>query len=770
MGKILGLDSISGFLIPINYIVCYQIKREMVNPMKVKKLLLISSTVLLLGLIVNIQTSFAKDVIVLPIKSNVRHGKKGVLERAMTQILINQLVLSNIKTLSLKDLQAMDKNRLEAIKRRADYVVSGELERYNDYCSLTLLVTNREGKYSFRKRRKIIVSDKPFFKSLRSAKKVSIKLNNPQVFSLVNPLAKDLIDFIQSDRQEQTQRDKQIELMFVIGSTTSLKDEIRSLKRGMRQIVRKIHSLRPDMTVRIGITDYSRIHDSLMGKAKDRQSFFTENIMEVEDYLDSLAKSRKQGKGNAMDGLRHALRGGDWSIYKKDPKILFLLTDQSIPKGIGRKTLGQLVIVPFQKTFRYRKSISQNDIYKRIVLEAPAGIEKSLMSKLIIMDRTLIHSKAQSYFMDKLGSKNQEAILKKIDKQYHVPYIMTGRVDRKRDIFKLTLNLKSRRTNRTILTIQKEAVGYDALLAMIHPIGEQISDFIARNRIVNKPERRVGSQFDDIINLAKSKSVKVYTIGCSGIDLQTQKTLTRVSELMKGSYTNPIYHIMAFLSQNERMSLVYHNQKLYQVKGSNSIKHRVDLQRAGKKDLSQSQTIPRVEEVLQFLLDEGYSIQSENGIDFQKININLSQIITKITEDNINSYQKLDQIIFKSGSFDVPIHFGNLTPKEYNRMKRWMARQDEVIIAVKVLPSIAYPVYFQENNRRIQKMLFFQFHPLKIKVFKPKYAKFVPYFLIQSIYKLNVHPFFYSSQGMTSDKYWFIRGRIKSITYGKSKN
>ncbi len=739
--------------------------------MKVKKLVVLSSIFLILGLLNNIQTTFAKDVVVLPIKSKVRHGRKGVLERGITQILINQLVLSNIKTLSLKDFQALAKNRLEAIKKASDYIVSGELERYNAYYSLTLILTNREGNHLFRRKHRIKFNGLPFFKLLRSGNKIRIKLNNPQVFSLINPLAKDLIDFIQGSTSKQTQRDKQIEIMFVIGSSASLKDEIHSLKKSIREIVRTIHSLRPDITVRMGVTDYSRIHAPLLGKTNGNKvhNFFTENIMAVENYLDNLAKSNKQGKGNIMNGLRHALREGDWSIYKKDPKLLFLLTDRSIPKAFVEKAKGQLIIIPFQKTFRYKKSMNQKGMYQRIVLEAPAEIEKSLRSQLNIMDKRLIHLKAQNYLLDRLDYKNQEVLLRKIDEQYHVPYIMTGRVDRKRDIFTLTLNLKNQRTHRTVLTIRKQAVGYDALLAMIHPIGDEISDFIGRNRVPGKLGNPVSPQFDDIINLAKSKSVKVYTIGCSGMDLQSQKTLTRVSELMGGSYTNPLYYIMAFLSQNQRMNLIYQNQKLYQVKESDFIEHRVTLGSVKKRNLSQSQSIQRVEQVLEFLLAEGYSIHPENGIDFEKINTNLAKIITGITKDNIKSHRKFDLVILNSGAFDVPIQFENLTQKEYNRMRRWMARQNEVVIAVKVLPSLLYPVYFQENNRRIEKMLSFKLHPLKIKVFKPKYRKFVPNFLIQSIFKLNDNPFFYTSHGMTSNKYWFIRGRIKSVTSNNDK-
>ncbi|HEO66178.1 MAG TPA: VWA domain-containing protein, partial [Spirochaetes bacterium] len=538
--------------------------------MKVNKLLVLSSIVLISGFIMSIQTTFAKDVVVLPIKSKVRHGKRGVLEKGITQILINQLVLSNIKTLSLKDFQALDKNRLEAIKRASDYIVSGELERYNDYYSLTLILTNREGNHLFRKKHRIKVQNLPFFKLLRSNGKIRIKLNNPQIFSLINPLVKDLIGFIQNSPLKQGQRDKQIEIMFVIGSSASLKDEIHSLKKSIREIVRTIHSLRPDITIRMGVMDSSRMSGGILDKSNGNHShsFFTENILAVEQYLDRLAKRKGDDNTNIMDGLRHALREGDWSIYKKDPKLLFLLTDRSIPKNVERKATGQLIMIPFQKTFRYRKSISQDGIHQRIVLEAPAEIEKSLRAKLNLMDKRLIHSKAQNYLLDRLDYKNQEALLRKIDEQYHVPYIMTGRVERKRDIFTLTLNLKSQRTHRTVLRIRKQAVGYDALLSMIHPIGNEISEFMARNRVLGKPGNPVNLQFEDIINLAKSKSVKVYTIGCSGLDLQTQKTLTRVSELMDGSYTNPLYYIMAFLSQNQRMNLIYQNQKLYQVKES----------------------------------------------------------------------------------------------------------------------------------------------------------------------------------------------------------
>lgn len=607
-------------------------------------------------------------------------------------------------------------------------------------------------------------------------------LNNPLVFSLFNTsgeannlkkkvlrdkktLGEKIIFFLKKDELTQkTKKKKQIEIMFVVDSTRSMRDELQTLKNNIRQIVEQIRFQRGDLDIRISITDYKNIYDQYRAKILP----FTQDISQVEQYLDKLIKTERDDPMNDIRyGLNYALTNGhssdnDWSVYKDHPKIIFLLTDRPINKITSFKKRKNVVILPFVREKRWNDS-SQ--------LSTQSNIHKILVNKLkLTTNKIILLAKAQQFVQNKRMIKvNHFQILKS---KYNIRYFIKGTIKKENNYNILTVQIYDIKKMKVVFEDQRRFFVSNSVRLM-NLVGDKIVSYFDTISLVEKKKISIyKTNFSNIIKLAKSKSIHVYTIGCSGIDQYTQSRLRRFSQQMGGNYKNLRYKYSAYLSNFQKVHFIYENQMLFKSKKGISKKDEDHLLltkdlRNLTNNISLGHIISTVEKAKQFLLTEGYPIDEKSGFASRKIENNLSLIILETITNYLGSKPSNDRLIVKSGNYDFPVELRQLSQNEQEQLEALMKEDKEIILAAPVSPITSYKVKFIENNRSINKVLFFKFPPNQVIIFSPKKSNLVPFFLKKEISEINQKPYFYRAQGISSKRYWFISGKIKYISRKK---
>jgi hypothetical protein len=398
--------------------------------------------------------------------------------------------------------------------------------------------------------------------------------------------------------------------MFVIDSTKSLYDEGMHLKKVLRDILNSIHNTRPDIELRVGITT------GLYNKRKIKMLPLTGDIKVVEEYLDNILKHSSYAKTNDIRyGLFYTLNNANWSLYKDQLKMVFLLTDKT-----ARRSLGQSV--------------------------------RSVISK---------HSFAES------------------------------------------------------------------------------------------------------VKLANYKNIKVYTIGCSGIDKKSQDRLTRVSRLMNGEYFNLEYYFSAFLLNLQKVNFVYKAQEVFRFTGD--MPSLQDSELINKTTINSFESISlgdmvyRAEDTKSYLLNEKYPIDYSSFIR-KRINNNLINIVTNKVTDNVISSSSYSRFTFVSDNYYLPIKVANLTKRELSLLKSWSKDNQDIYIAVSIIPIVSKQVRYLENNRFITKAISFDISPYRVKIFTPTKSNIVPNFLVKRVSSINKLPYKYIKNGISKKKYWFLKGKL----------
>ncbi|MDH4129169.1 MAG: VWA domain-containing protein [Spirochaetota bacterium] len=697
-------------------------------------------------------------------------------QKGITQIINTNLALAKFKTTSYyeasqiaKDLGS-DKIKLSDLALNYDYLITGELISYNKFSLLTIKIIDI-------KNQKIIFEDQnrfftPYINEISRFFNIShIQIDNNteiqshKIFSLVNPLSEKVISLL-NKLEIKTPKNIEdvngVEIMFIIDSTRSMKDEINTLRNKIRSIVEWIRYQKADLNVRISITDFKNVYDSYRANILP----FTSSISKVESYLDRLDKSDRDDEINDIYyGLYYGLTHGKWSVYQNYPKIIFLLTDRPIQNEIPLLDRKKIVVLPF------KSSLSSWE-YNNLQNEKKQAIHQLLISKLNLSKGKVIpHKLAQQFIMEsKFAKHNVESLIPVIKRKFNTRYFVTGTLKKDRKYLVLTTQIFDSRNKKIIKTVQQRTLYSTGPLSIINSSGNEILSFFEKISFIEKGtgiRRQYESNFKEIIKLAKSKAINIYTIGCSGIDQKSQSILSRVSQLIGGDYYNLEYKLFAYQKDDQKINFIYKNQKLYYTQNQRLIYSNIS-HTAHLRELTMGRNIPTVEQVKQFLITEGYPINEESFLTKNMKN-NLSKIILNVLKNYIDpSANNFNEVIVKIENYNnFPIQIKNLTKKDLNNLKTWLSEKREIILASPILPSTPYNVAFKENNRQIEKVIFFMFHPSKTKIISPNLLKNIPSYLIKSITEINKDPYIYRANGVSYDAYWFVKGKLIDLKLQK---
>ncbi len=638
---------------------------------------------------------YAKKTLLLPIKTSLGLSNSDNLinQKGISQLIISHLSLYGVDILSYKqskiigDMLIKKKIRYSNLKNYARYIISGELIKYLEYYELNLAVYDfSKEKVIFEKHNKLFVpnikEDNPLFhlqkdrlvlllksinanklnkkkyyllksyiKKLSQPNRLSAKLNkniviylrsllrsnikknsknkitayinssknllmtNSDVLNLSNPLIDMLIPSIKIKTRSKSWK-RQVDIMFVIDFTKSLYDEVKYLKKSLRDILNNIHNIRPDIKLRIGITTYKELYS----KHKIKMLPLTGDIKVVENYLDFILKQGSEVQTNGIRyGLFYTLSNANWLPYKDQLKMVFVLTDKTIKENL----------------------------------------EQSIKS-----------------------------------------------------------------------TISKYS-------------------------------------FTESIKLANSKNIKVYTIGCSGIDKNSQTALTRISRLTKGDYFNLEYYFSAYLLTFQKVNFIYKDKELFKPIGDISSLQYPELITKNTiskfENISLGDMVYKAEDTKNYLLKEKYPIK-ESSFNREKVNNNLINIVIKKIKDNIPPSPPYQHFTFVSENYYLPVKISGLTKEDLKLLKSWSKNNKDVYIAVNVVPTALSQTNYLENNHFTTKTISFNINPYIIKIFSPDKTSMIPNFLVKKISDINKTPYEYTKKGVSKKKYWFLKGKMLLFT------
>ncbi len=728
-------------------------------------------------------------------------------EKGLTQTLITQLALplsfeKKIRTFSYEKTQMIFKEiekqkgdiTLENIisynkttdysNNKIDYIVIGELENFKRFFTLTINIYDlKRKKYILEDQNKVYIpyakNQQAFFR-FSAANAKELLLTNPKVFKLINPLGENIVKKIQQElKMEEDRRNrnkpkaknsdkvnkkkKQIEIMFVVDSSKSMRDELITLKNKLKEIVEYIKLLRSDIEVRISITDYKSVYQKYRANILP----FTQNISKVEEYIDSLVKSEKDDNMNDLRyGLDYGVTKGDWSEYRDHSKIIFFLTDQPVYRGrtsIAKRKKdnikNNLVILPFEvisdssKLTRTEKQIQQQ-LIKQLQFAEHGSIIHDQAQRFINQNR--------NYFQD---YKQASGSLKR---KFNVRYLVTGVLHKTDEYYKITVKMLDMKTGNIIINGNIENRIENSISALVIPLSKKIRDNVRINLTTKTKKVRTDffdPGFREVVDKAKSKAIHVYTIGCSGINKNSQPLLRRISQKLDGDYVNLSYRFSYFLTNYKKVNFIYNNQELYQyIQHNNTNEINVSAYDFRKwKNITLGHQITHVENVKYFLLKEDYPIINSSASQKETIENNLHQIVKSVVKKYIEPSRNYKQIVVESEGFFIPIQITKLKAKEYRLLRRWAVRGDTIIIGTPIIPSAPTKVKFREHDQNTDRVLFFKFHPDQIRIFAPGFSKIIPNFLIKSIKDINLIPYFFKNAGVSDKKYWFIKAKIEKV-------
>ncbi|MBC8501141.1 MAG: VWA domain-containing protein [Nanoarchaeota archaeon] len=124
----------------------------------------------------------------------------------------------------------------------------------------------------------------------------------------------------------------QIDVVFLIDSTGSMADEIRSVKIHIVKIVKDVMEGRPSPRLRVGVVTY-RDHEREERQYLLRKTDLTYNVDKALDFLEDIeARGGGDHPEAVADGLHEAINDMNWD--KRARKLIFLIGDAA-PHGEG---------------------------------------------------------------------------------------------------------------------------------------------------------------------------------------------------------------------------------------------------------------------------------------------------------------------------------------------------------------------------------------------------------------------------------------------------
>lgn len=561
------------------------------------------------------------------------------------------------------------------------------------------------------------------------------------------------------------QKKKQIDIMFIMNSSLSMKDEILTLKQKMKNILEHFHTTNIDSNIRISITDFK----SKNAKYRVNHLPFTKNLQSVENYLNNISKEKSNFEHNdLLYGLNYALSKADWSQHLEDKKVIFFLTDNAYHEVKSISHLNNLLVLPFQSYMD--KSTYQNEI--------PLNkLDTLLIEKLKISQSSVQLDHGGHEYIDLYGY-NPDLEIKTVQalyKKYHVQHYIQSEIEEKQSGYKLTVRLKNSKNNKTVFTINKVFDDYNYINHVINLVSKDLTRYFSSkttNRSsYNYEEKHNNYNLKDIAEKASKKNIQIFVFGCSGIDKETESLLAaELADRTRGAYINIQYKYSALLSSQDITHFLFMNRELFQIKAEKmSFFDKGNKDRFNfLKDISLGKEIQTVELSKQYLLAEGFPIDSRFGFKNSKLSNNISILIKEIIDSN----QSKKEMAFSTlnvdfGSYNLDIE-ANLNDTE-KLIARGLIKEDaEVIFAVQVVPTELYSLKQNKiikNNSYlpITKILKYKFHPVNMKILTPKWMQYIPDFLITSLDEINSNPYYYEDNGFAQNKVWFLKAKIKKI-------
>ncbi len=732
-------------------------------------------SILLMILIIGISFQFlfsnigyTQSIAVLPVQVSNSIINPNANQTGITQLMINQFLISGIDTIPYDVI----KNKLQVYKkinnntilsdpviRNKKYLLVTELEKFGQKYILNYkLIHISNGKIIYEGNTSHFSPEidniTPFFNWKKFNKLNKLELTDPEVFKLTNNVCSQIISIIEQKKYIKTQKKnrQRLEIMFVISSITSAKDEIQSLIDNIDNLVQNIRSRNLQLDVYVSVVD----HKNLYSQEYNKFLPFTNDMSKVIKYLEQLTFTRSNQIIDYRESIHSGLNKNIWSSSQKNVKLLFFLTDKPINYQQVTSPTNRSIILPLQihSSVRKKDFTQNNNLYDLIY---NGGFHYQLIDKINMVSSNSIISRDQQKKVNLQDITNIRYFLKQHINSKSIDYAIYNQIKRINNNYYFICQIYDTK-NYNLLFNWIEAISNDNPARYINSIGDEIYQFynskkINENNIVYN--KRIPN-IQQLINLAKLKNIHVYTIGFSGINSISKRKLKIASKQLGGDYIPLRYHYTGVLKGNKLAHFVYFNETLYQSTIIDPTFYNPYLYFKNLNDLSLGSPINTVESSMKFLVSQGLLIK-KNTLIKNQIHNNLRYTLENVIKNYVDIKTFKYILWFQSGNYRLPIPLDN---QQYQKIK---SLKGQFYMAINILPTNPYNVKFRENNRLIHKRIYFKLFQNDIKFIPENQKNYLANFLMKSINILNQNPNYYSQKGLSSKHFWYIKGTIEKI-------